>query len=150
MGGASTKLYQVQNIGDFRSVVKYGTQPNSRGPTENGYSVLMRKQVVNPGLLIGAPDDPLVIETRGKGRSSWKIYDDDWALHIYVSVDGSKFYDVGLISILKSDANVYVWTYGDRIVIGNYDGKLGRESDKKSFKFFEITREEIKPSDEFP
>jgi len=143
-------LYQVKNKGDVRSVVKYGTLPNSTGPTSNGYSVLLKERAAVPDWCIGYEDNPVVVETKHKGRYTWKIYDGDWELNFKVSVDGGKFFHIGVIKILHNYARFEIWTYGDKLVIGNEDNKLGRASDGKPFKYFLITMDQIEPYNHFP
>jgi len=140
MGNMNIKLYQVVNMGDFRSVVKYGTLPNSEGPAGNGYSVLPKGRT-RATAKFWLYSETVVAETRlKKRRYTWKISTtEDWKLQFFVSVDGSKFVKVvGNIMILHNNESFDLWTAGDSIVIGNDDQGLGRDPDGRSFRYFQV------------
>lgn len=144
------QVNEVTNFGESRSVVKYGSQPNDRGPSGNGFDVLVHHAKAKPGWHVGDLADPLVIETKMRRRYRWVIADVNGKLQVFVSRDGSKLILAGAIKIQHASSAAFdVWIYGDHVVIENGKGQLVWEAKKRSFKYFKVDWEQTIPSDDF-
>lgn len=145
---------QITNISEKRSVIIYGNLPNKRGPSGNGFSVVLGKQSLDIEknfyyYLGNEEDDALIVETGGGeiNRLTWRIkFDPRWGSTINVSVatDGTgEFNPVGepIMSFLdeRGFGVLALWISNSSIIIGNLSEQLSKRSDhgqKSSFFVF--------------